>query len=254
MKMRSGMTFAAILAFSASLLAFDKGIDLSISTDVTDPIEKAKIDVRSSFLFPTKTGSNYVLSPRISTYMNGDFDLNFGIGVRKLFKDAGLIFGHHIFYDFCHQKKSGGAPLHQTGISLEVLAPMWDARLNYYHPISALNRKFKGPLSTPQKWIELETLYKIGVFSVGLVPSYNFTSKEFSVRPKINIPVKLCSIEAGINICPQNIRETSSYIAVSMPLYRMGSRTVSRSSAIRNYLPKCCGKSFLPEKKSLMLF
>lgn len=222
----------------SGLSSFESGIDSHLSTDLLSPFDKTKLDISSTFMQPNGDLSNIVLSPRLTTYMNENFDLSVGLGVRKEFVHSDFTLGYHFFYDTSYQKYRMS---HQTGMSGEWLSDGFDFRINYYHPLKNLNRKCTF-LPTPQKWVEAEALWKFDSFAAGLVPTYNMSSKHFAVKPKIIIPFKRFVLETGVTLS-QNMNETSSYVGIGIPLYSMGCKTVSRSSNIKErYEP-------LPEKK-----
>lgn len=222
----------------SGLSSFESGIDSHLSTDILSPFDKTKLDINSTFMQPNGDFSNLVLSPRFSTYMNEDFDLSVGLGIRKEFIHSNFILGYHLFYDASCQKYRVS---HQSGVSGELLSDDFDLRINYYHPLKNFNRRCRF-LPNPQKWVEVEALWKFESFSAGLVPSYNMSSKHFAVKPKVIIPFRHFVLETGITLS-QNMNETSSYVGIGIPLYSMGCKTVSRSSNIKErYEP-------LPEKK-----
>lgn len=228
-KILNSVLFSFLAISPLKSLDIDRGIDSYIMTDINDPLNKTKFEARSCFLIPT--GKSYaVLSPRFSAYLGGNFDMNFGVGVRKPFPLYEFIAGYHVFYDFSFQRPKA---LHQGGFSAEFSKNNFEVRLNYYHPIDFFN-KSNIVAANAQKWVEIESTYKFDAFSASIAPSYNFTSQKFSFKPKVTIPLKFFTVEAGATIS-QDMREVSSYIGIGIPLYKMGCQPVCRSSSVRHY-------------------
>lgn len=200
---------------------FQKGISSYASTNFSDPIRKTKLDVASCIVAPIGL-SSAIFSPGFAAYANGNFDLSFGIGIRKRFLKKDLVLGHHYFVDYCIQQPFSFS---QFGLSLEAMTKKLDLRLNYYHPL-------KISESNAQKWVELEGILKFPKFCVGLVPFYNCATKKFAVKPKLIFPFEVITLEIGA-IISQNSKETSSYIGVGIPIYNVGHKTVSRSSSVK---------------------
>ncbi len=231
--MRNIFTILALAFLAATpLKSLEKGLDSFVTLDPLSPIQKTRIDFNGALMTPVGL-SYFIMSPRISAHLAGDFDTNFGIGIRKPFVTQNFILGYHVFYDLSMRKPM---VFHQTGLSGEFLTDDVDVRMNYYHPMSKSfdNLYIKA---APHKWVEAEILWKFHKFCVGVSPIYNLTTKMASFKPKVVLPFSFLTIEAGIHLS-QNFQNSTSYISTSIPLYSMGVKPVGRASSVQHVMVK----------------
>lgn len=237
--------FLALVAVGSTLEPVSKSVESYLCIDPMNPTTRSKIDFNSSvgILF----GSTYaMLSPRGTIYSNGNFDGNFGIGIRTPFETSTL--GFHFFYDYSQQRKDKMAEFfQQAGFSAEFVTDTVDVRLNYYLPILG-GCSCSSYRSSMKHWAETEILYRFPQFSLALNPIYDIEANTLSVRPKVIFPFPRCVVEAGVHLSRKS-EECTSYISLIIPLYQIGKPPVHRASSVR--VSEEVFPYHLTEKKSL---
>jgi len=242
--MQKILAFVFILIGSLSALdSHQTSFDIGVSINSTNFPKRAKLDFKSSLARPLGL-TDVILSPGMSIYADSSFDCHFGVGFRKPLKDK-CVLGSHAFYEMTIPQ---ALKLQQVGFNIECLSRKLDTSFNYYHPVMCPPRG----LVCRERWCELDFIYKMGFVSTGFCPSYNFTKKIWSVKPKIVLPFRLCKIEAGA-VFSENAAETKGYISVGIPLYRMGDKPVSRAHSVRHFIAPEVKKKLLAHCPSLCL-
>lgn len=235
-----GLTVAA-----SGLEPVTKSVESYLCVDPINPTVRSKLDFNSSV--GLLVGSSYaVLSPRGTVYANGNFDGNFGLGIRTPLDTYTL--GFHLFYDYSKQSKEDMTEFFQQGgFSAEFVTDDVDVRVNYYAPV--LSRSscpfYKSEM---QHWVETEILYKLPQFTLGLNPVYNIGTNALSLKPKVIFPLPYGVVEAGVHLS-QNVEECSSYLSLIVPIYQVGKPPVHRASSVR--VSQDVFPYHLSEKKSL---
>ena len=184
--------FLSVVGLSANLFSFDRFFDISLTTDFANLKERSHIDFNSQAAFPFSNKA-FLLNPRLSVFFDGTMDVSVATGLRYEFEFGTL--GHHLFWDSSGNKD---AHFHQLGHSLDFLTPIFDFRVNYYHPITKEQTDEKFIIS-PHRWVEGEVVWKNRFCQLGLGPKYDLFKKRWGSQARIVFPFRFFSIGSLIS-------------------------------------------------------
>lgn len=221
--MKNTHLIIATILIARSLFSYDTETRIKLDS-------KGSMEAQSFFDLPLSRSQSILLNPRLHLHKNNLLDGSLGIGYRHPVSIYTL--GYYIYGDM-----SWRSPFlfYQISPGLEFLAPFFELRLNYYHPIS--QKKTDGKFSyTPSKWINLEGVLKLPYFQIDAGPTYNFKDKSLGSQFGITVPLK--NFDIGCSFHKNSNNKMQSLFFVTLKLFNPEKKQIvptRRNSGILMY-------------------